>query len=436
MYNYSPIKELKIRNFRNLGDIEIDFTESPIISLVGENESGKTSVVKAFGVCAAHQSPRSQKDYIRDGTNGFGVAIELEDGTLITRMKTNTANVYRVQKADGTVWEAQKLESTVPKAVSDVMGLIEEKETKELLQIRTYEDQLLFVITPASTNYRVMYDALKISQITRAIKVGNTEANEIKAKINVDEHSIETLESSLRKMRTFDLGPAINIKNKLIKDLDTLNKLDSAYRLILEIRSKRDQLGSIGKLFDSNIQSIDELTVSKINEAARALEEHREMIGKRELYASMLDQKEIDIHTLSNLQTAYERKSDLAYTKNRSLAYTELYNASNIDESSIILFSRVESILKGLKLYNHNLSILDISNAKTIGDTDINAIGHIINGIDMKNKIIEYRSYEKQLNNYIDQVINWLKSIGVATTDCPNCGESVIIDLDLLVDKD
>ena len=54
---------------------------------------------------------------------------------------------------------------------------------------------------------------------------------------------------------------------------------------------------------------------------------------------------------------------------------------------------------------------------------------------ELKSKIVEYKKYEKQLVSYVEQIVQWLKSIGVATTDCPNCGESVIIDLDLLSGK-
>ena len=57
MYKYSPIKKIYIKNFRNIGEAVIDFEESPIVSLIGENEAGKTSVVKAFSVCALHSTP-------------------------------------------------------------------------------------------------------------------------------------------------------------------------------------------------------------------------------------------------------------------------------------------------------------------------------------------------------------------------------------------
>ena len=35
------------------------------------------------------------------------------------------------------------------------MGMVTEPETKEFLHIRTYEDQLLFVVTTASANYKM-----------------------------------------------------------------------------------------------------------------------------------------------------------------------------------------------------------------------------------------------------------------------------------------
>lgn len=87
MYSYSPIKTIRVKNFRNIGDVELSFEDSPIITLVGSNEAGKTSIIKAFAACALHANPREQKDWIRDTTKMFGVEINLEDGTQLVRVK-------------------------------------------------------------------------------------------------------------------------------------------------------------------------------------------------------------------------------------------------------------------------------------------------------------------------------------------------------------
>ena len=156
MYNYSPISKVRVKNFRNIGDVELDFRDSPIITLVGSNEAGKTSVIKAFGVCALHASPRDQKEWIRDTTKMFGVQIDLQDGTQIVRVKEDGGvNLYRVIDKDGKTWDTSKITDGLPVQVQQVMGLIAEEETGEFLHIRTYEDKLLFVVTPDSANYKV-----------------------------------------------------------------------------------------------------------------------------------------------------------------------------------------------------------------------------------------------------------------------------------------
>ena len=86
--DYSKIKKVRIKDFRCIGDITIDFTKSPIVSLIGDNESGKTSVVKSFSTLGCNADARNQKEFIRDNTRGFGIVWELEDGTLIKRIKT------------------------------------------------------------------------------------------------------------------------------------------------------------------------------------------------------------------------------------------------------------------------------------------------------------------------------------------------------------
>lgn len=432
VYNYSPIKSIKIKNFRNIGDIDLDFSESPIISLIGENESGKTSVVKAFGVCAAHQTPRSQKDYIRDGTLGFGVAIELQDGTMITRMKTTTANVYRVTNPDGTVWEAQKLESVVPKAVSDVMGLIEERETKELLQIRTYEDQLLFVITPASTNYRVMYDALKISQITRAIKAGNAEANELKAKINSAEGSIGTLENSLRDIRIFDLTPALNIKNKIISSMSILDSLDRAMDISEDIRVQKAQLGSMSAIAEAGLKEINEYTVQLVNSASRVLSDLDKSTNSVKLYDSVANLEDVDIELAGKILSIQGRVESLNAARASAGAFVNLCSAEQIDENTLTMLNRAMTVHTSLARDKQALAAIDTSSINPITDDTLGYLGKMQKIVEIESENKTNAGYIEQINTYVNQIIQWMKSIGVATTDCPRCGESVIIDVSIL----
>lgn len=78
------------------------------------------------------------------------------------------------------------------------------------------------------------------------------------------------------------------------------------------------------------------------------------------------------------------------------------------------------------------VSALDTSGASPITDAELRLLSMCDSVIAGKKQIAEQKDYEVQLVDYVDKVIAWMKSIGVATVDCPNCGEAVIIDLDLL----
>ena len=437
MATYSPIKYFIILNFRNLGEVTIDFSESPIVSLIGDNESGKTSVVKAFGVCAAHTDFRSQKDYIRDGTSAFGVAIILEDGTKIIRQKgTGTSsNKYRIVNPDGTIkWEAQKLEAEIPLQVQELMGLIEEPETKELIHIRTYEDQLLFVVTPASTNYKVMYDALKISQITRAIKAGSTEANALKSKISQAEVSMNTLQKSLSNIRTYDIEPLLNVRNKLQEDLGIIAKFDRIASIKRDIELKQKEIGAIDLIRSQSLTEIDSSEVDKLNRIGLIIDSINTLKSKNVAFLELSNLEPVDTALMEKLNNACENKRVLSEINDKNRSYAEIAELDVIPVDEISKFGRIDEI-QGL--IRHQQKLYDIydsnlSKASSIDESEFTYLGKLSQISELADKNESTSSTLTKINEYVDGVINWMKAVGVATTSCPKCGESIIIDLDAM----
>ena len=430
MYSYSPIKTIQVKNFRNIGEATIDFTDSPIISLIGENESGKTSIVKAFGVCAMHADPRSQKDYIRDGTNGFGVAIELEDGTQVIRIKQANANRYTVRKADGTVvWDASKLENEVPKAVQDVMGLIEEPETKEFLHIRTYEDQLLFVVTPASTNYKVMYDALKISQITKAIKAGSTEANSLKSTINETDTSILTLRRSLSAIKTFDIEPLLNVRNKLQSEMQAMDKMDRVVSLLDEIDAKRKQLGALELLDRHDIKQIDTAEIVRLNAIDRLLDSIDSMKKLESAYSDLSSAEAIDVSMIMKMNNACDKIDSIEQMKAKSKSLVDLSKVEQISEVVVMDFARIDVLFDSIESLQRRSEIYSQLQASAIDSSEIVSIKKIDQALSLIDHIGASKKTLVEYDAYTEGVINWMKSIGVSATSCPKCGESIILDI-------
>lgn len=435
MYSYSPIKQVYIKNFRNLGEVTIDFKDSPIVSLIGENEQGKTSVVKAIAVCAMHATPRDQKDYIRDGTKGFGVAIELEDGTQVVRMKMATANSYRVTYPKGPdgnpikpTWEAAKLSNDLPQAVQDVMGMIEEPETKEFLHIRTYEDQLLFVTTASSTNYKVMYNALKISQLVDAIKLGSKEANALKTSINQKEIQAETLDTQAKSLKIYDLEPLQNIRDRLKNEVAQLNKLDRALELKKKIEVQTREVGELSKL--SSIPEISITLVMSLDKAYRVLDNLKELSSMYRTYSLADSLEEIDLNSYYNIYNAHVRYESLKNSEEQSRNYIAVNGLSEININEVSNLQRAMALSKKIEADMNKLQTLNISSAADVQDSDLTVYSRTYKALGLMQRNKQLEDAKVQIDNYCDAVIKWMKEIGVATETCPKCGETIVIDLD------
>lgn len=431
MYNYSPIQKIYIRNFRNLGDVEIDFSESPIISLLGENEAGKTSIIKAFSTCALHANPRDQKDFIRDETDMFGVAIDLADGTRIVRMKqTSGVNSYSVQRPDGTNWTVGKITDGLPEEVRKIMGLISEPETNEFLHIRTYEDKLLFVVTPNSTNYKVMYNALKVEQLTKAIKAGSGEVNELKSKINKNEISIDTLNRQYKSINIVDTESLVDIKNNIKKQLAILDKLEKAIQLLNKIDSCENKLGALLLIDKFSLSEINELLSSRLNNVNNLLMSYNRLNKLSSILNSLSDVSEIDTDPLLKLRNIINKKHKLELKISEAGAIVSVKDLEEISEVKVTRLNIAMNSLIDLLHKENRLKLIDTDSCELISQADISSVSQLLKMLDMKSKISINNDNINKINKYVNDVNNYLKSLGVAFETCPNCGSDIVIDID------
>ena len=427
MYKYKPISDIYIRNFRCLGDVQLSFKDCPIITLLGDNEAGKTSVVKAFSVCALHTNPRDQKDYIRDNTSEFGVAIELNDGTRIVRRKGDTVNLYSIVNPDGSREDFPKLAEGLPTEVQKLMGLIEEPETGELLHIRMYEDKLLFVESKSSDNYKVMYNALKVENITRAIKSGSQEVNKLKSCIKTNELSIETLHGQIQGIKTYDIENLLLIKNSIKQELEVLNLLNKCKKQLDRINELNKLKGALKLIEEFNLDTVDEVLASKLNVINRIYNRYNEVIN----YKSVIDEigvlDEIDTRVLNSIIDIKNKMGRLEKVKSENLVLSEATTLQEIDENLIKnICSIIDSKNKLIEI-RAKVGTDDISSLNEISTSTLDKIAkaiQCINTINNDNQQIE------PLKNDCTQIENYMKQCGVAVETCSQCGNTIIFDID------
>lgn len=423
-----------MKNFRIIGDVTIDFGESPIIALTGDNESGKTSIVKAFIVAGMNGLLTKQKSFIKEGTKGFGIQIKLEDGTEITRLKTATSNRLVVEKPGQPVWEASKIDRGmgIPVELQQVMGLIEEPETKEYLQVRTYEDQLLFVVTSGSTNYKVMYDALKVDQLTRALKLGTEEANTLKRSLDNNSFLISELMTNIRQIRTVDIEPLVNVKDRLAKQLRLLDKLERAVGLQREIKYAEESMSTINQLMQ--LEEIDEQKVVTLVNAKRAYDELTDAERKQGIYSNLNKLEEIELVAIDKMKQALNFLSENKAIEVNAGTYAELEKAEEIDEVLPVKLERALRIISERQVLEESYNIYEKglitgeNIATEITNEAVNRVSKIAQVIGLRNEVYnEYNSllgYQKEMERLTDL----LKQSGAVVADCPKCGETVIVD--------
>lgn len=429
---YSPIKFFRVKNFRNIGDITVDFTGSPIISLVGDNESGKTSIIKAFAVLALHAYPRDQKDFIRDGTRGFGLALGLEDGTIITRMKADGINSYKIELPNGQVWETNKIDSGLPTKVQEIVGLLEEPETGEFLHIRTYEDQLLFVVTPSSTNYKVMYNALKVDYLTKAIRLGLDEVNALKKSLEDKEKSIKTLLDEVRQIKIYDIEPVINIRARLQNQLDNLELIEKAIELKDNVEKIESKMGILRLIEDNKLQSINIEEALGYKRFYTLLNSLTEIKKKLNIYEQIGDAKTIDITVLKKLKYVKEEINKLDVKSKLLREYVKSEGLNEIDSRLVGMFERALSIKTKVEEIQKRMKIVDVSELKEIDTSVTDVIAKFKNVASYYNKALEIHrnlvTLMEEAKKVEQERDNLIKQLGISVVECPRCNELIPLE--------
>lgn len=428
MAEYSPISKIYIRNFRNLDNVEIDFTQSPIVSLVGDNEAGKTSVVKAIAVCALHDSPKSQKGFIRTGTDRFGVGIELADKTLISRVKAESGlNKYAIKYPDGKEFSIDKLADGLPIQVQDIMGLLKEPETGEYLQVRTYENLLLFALTPSSTNYKMVYEALKIEQIVKAIKCGSAEANALKNVINSNISGMQALNESMQEIRTFDVTPLVSIRTKL----DGLKpKFENSRRLIKEV----DHIEQIDKdmvlakkLNESGAQLISESMTDKLIRVCNSLNSTNEIVKKWNKVKEVESIETINTDQVNKFKNVISLVGNIGILESEHSKISGISAAKAVEVQELNVLSKLSSIINTMATATTGKIHEELNEANEIDNNILKSMSKLNEVMNNRSKVTEQENQLIEIKSGIEEIKKYLIANNVMTGVCDKCGEVVVM---------
>lgn len=431
MGTYSKIQAMRIKNFRCLGDVLLDFSASPIVSLVAPNEAGKTSVIKAIISLMYNSNQREGKNYIRTGTDGYQCLMQFEDGKIVERARTEAANIYRLFENGKLISESLKLDNgEIPPVIKELMGVIEDCETGELMNIRTYEDMLLFVLSKGSDNYKTMYNALKVENITNAMKNGKAEAAALKNDISATEISMASFNEQIKAIRLHDMTPVVNIRDRVTKEIDIVNKSHNILARKEHADSMETKLGVYGEL--ANASNINVIEASLLNTINNARNRHDVLI--KEIAKSK------DIEALENIEYAEALKMESILSRIKTLRELESRNkhSDGIDSVMIINTSALERMSK-VKEFIQRLEHIDASRAEAITNLDgvryenvekMERVFGLLQKAESKEEVLkEHETELEEAINKLKELGHYDEELGGFVKKCDNCGETVVVTL-------
>lgn len=423
-YSYSPVTKVSIQDFRNLGSVDIDFTKSPIVCLKGGNEAGKSSVVMAIKSIGSNLSARQYKEYIRTGTDEWKVVLFTADGRAVYRKKSLTGQELGVYVTSNNqyelAWSIDKLdENSIPPELQNIIGFVIEPETKELLNVRTYEDSMLFVETASSTNHKVMYNALKVENLTQAIKKGTDEARIFKKDIDTYTNSVQTCEEQLRKIRTIDIEPIEKIKKRILDEKNNIVLFEKAFELQNNLKIINSQLGAFSEVGELPI--LDEYLFTHLEKAMEAKEAITEISSRTETLEAVRGLSVIDTSVIDKFDSALNYKNELIQLQTN--IYSDLDKCDTIDLNIYEKLNSAYDLLKEFREVDEISSVYNSNTPQEVSEDIMLNLESILNKVnELRTIITEYN----QIKAVIDNFYGTLDKMGIKYSICPNCSEIIL----------
>lgn len=268
--SYSKITSVEVTNFMVYSRARLVFDGSNIVNIKGYNSSGKSTMLKAIGVCLTNMYPKAQTKLIRHREDYFRIVVRFDDGVSILRDKyANGQSLYEMYKNDVCVFttkEGRKLGKVddVPEVIKAYLGLC--NTGYGCLNYQSRQDKLWLVETTGSENYSTLNEILKSEEISRANALINSDKNKLSAEITSIEANLQAtkMERMSAEAYTEELLKALEAKEQYVQELNrkivAIRRLSATVNEIMGIRIPP----TIGMVDDDRWSSIQSMSkVSK-----------------------------------------------------------------------------------------------------------------------------------------------------------------------------
>jgi hypothetical protein len=221
----SLIQSIELHNYESFRDAKFVFDETNILNIKGFNDSGKSAVLRAVGICLMDLFKMKQSEFIKHGCDYFRIVVTFDDGVSILRDKyKNGQSLYEMYLNDElqfTTKQGDRLSKVtgVPDLIANYLNLCVTEDV--YLNYQGSRDPLPVVDFSGSKNYRMFHEVFRVTEITRATQMINTDRNELNSDISI-------LENNLHKYEVL-LEPVKEVTQELV---DAIRELETESNLL------------------------------------------------------------------------------------------------------------------------------------------------------------------------------------------------------------
>ena len=224
-------------NFMSFDHAKFEFDDGNIINLLGYNNSGKSSALRALEVNMYNRFPQSQLSFIKSGKDYFRVVSVWSDGVIILRDKyANGQSLYEMWKGEECLYSTKQngvltKVADVPVCIQEYLNLV--KLDDSCLNSRSCFEKQFLVQTSGGENYAALNTVLKSEELSLAGALVNTDRNKLASDITTAETEYNVL------MKQYKEG--IELTDELVEALKSHDKLlDVSEEKLSSIASMRD----------------------------------------------------------------------------------------------------------------------------------------------------------------------------------------------------
>lgn len=399
------LRRIHIENVQSIVDLTLDFDETGVYRLVGDNDVGKSAILRAITALFTNVSRSNYKEYISDWADTFIVEGWFYDGGYV-KLSRGAEDFYE-WSIPNSGEKILKTDGKVPLELQKYFNLYSENDKSKLtLNFNLQGDVLPFVDTTASDNFWLTQKALGTNLLLKASKRMKLNNSDIDKEIKITNENID-YENEIAKKIDNEIRTDEEFIDKLSRNISVINEEQSELEKIKEFKGLLDTVNSM-KTRLQEIPVVSDLEFHQLSTKSNELsllKEYKNQLDSISLLKRNLEINELKSNQLRDLEILQEKDSEIV-------------------------------LLNNYKKEKEHITTLKIKYSTIMNSINVLDLSTFSNKISEMNDLLKFKKEKEYINNLVKSkentellVVNIEKEILELKTEekiCPVCGSDLL----------